>query len=99
MWQTSMKQKSYFVVTPPDTWCLAVAVVLFSCISANMLLAADTPQIVVKLSDTPEVRKVANEPITGRIYVLLTKKPLGSPMRGPDWFHPEPFFGMDVTKF
>ena len=42
---------------------------------------------------------VADEPITGRLYVLLSKRTRGEPRFGPDWFQPEPFFGLDVTAF
>ena len=42
--------------------------------------------------------QVAKAPITGRLYVFLSRA-RGQPRFGPNWFHPEPFFGLDVQKF
>ena len=42
---------------------------------------------------------VASRPATGRVYVFLASKGLTDPRNGPDWFHPEPFFGLDVKNF
>jgi S-formylglutathione hydrolase FrmB len=41
---------------------------------------------------------VAPAPIDGRLYVFLSQR-AGEPMRGPDWFRPEPFFRLDVSDF
>jgi S-formylglutathione hydrolase FrmB len=41
----------------------------------------------------------AEAPITGRLYVFLSQRPQGEPRFGPDWFQPEPFFGVDVAAF
>jgi len=40
--------------------------------------------------------RVADKPITGRLYVFLSRRRHGQPMTGPNWFRPEPFFGLDV---
>lgn len=37
-------------------------------------------------------------PRTGRLYVFLTQRK-EEPRFGPDWFNPEPFFGIDVKNF
>ncbi len=42
--------------------------------------------------------RVAEKPTAGRLYVLLTQGNR-EPRFGPDWFHPEPFFRLDVTDF
>jgi S-formylglutathione hydrolase FrmB len=34
--------------------------------------------------------------ITGRLYVFLSQRDAGEPRFGPNWFKPEPFFGVDV---
>ncbi len=39
---------------------------------------------------------LADEPITGRLYVFFSQKKRGQPMDGPNWFNPEPFLGVDV---
>lgn len=36
-------------------------------------------------------------PFTGRVYVMLFEAETKRLRQGPDWFHPEPFFAMDVT--
>jgi pimeloyl-ACP methyl ester carboxylesterase len=43
-------------------------------------------------------REVASQPIDGRLYLFLTQR-FGTPMRGPDWFRPEPFFRLEVRGF
>lgn len=53
--------------------------------------AAETLQFRVQLDD-----KTAAKPITGRLYVFLSKRSAGEPRFGPSWFNPEPFFGLDV---
>jgi len=39
---------------------------------------------------------LSSEPITGRLYLFVSKRTSGEPMRGPSWFSPEPFFRKDV---
>ena len=34
--------------------------------------------------------------VSGRLYVFLSQRDAGEPMRGPSWFQPEPFFAVDV---
>ncbi|MEK6238316.1 MAG: dienelactone hydrolase family protein, partial [Planctomycetales bacterium] len=43
-------------------------------------------------------REVADEPVTGRVYVFLSQQLFGAPMRGPNWFRPEPCFAMNVKQ-
>jgi hypothetical protein len=43
-------------------------------------------------------REIATQPIDGRLYLFLSQRG-GQPMRGPDWFRPEPFARLDVTNF
>ena len=44
-------------------------------------------------------RAVSSEPFTGRVYVLLSQKEFTEPPSGPNWFHPEPFFAVDVRNW
>jgi S-formylglutathione hydrolase FrmB len=44
-------------------------------------------------------RAVSSEPFTGRVYVLLFRKPVQELQSGPDWFHPDPFFALDVKDW
>ncbi|MDA7980113.1 MAG: alpha/beta hydrolase [Pirellulales bacterium] len=41
---------------------------------------------------------VADKPVSGRLFVFLSQRAFGQPMNGPNWFGPEPFFGLDVDK-
>jgi hypothetical protein len=41
----------------------------------------------------------SKEPFTGRVYVILSKKPVATLPSGPNWFHPEPFFAVDVKNW
>ncbi len=49
--------------------------------------------------------KVHSEPVTARVYVMLTSgRPLfgrtsKDPRFGPDWFHPQPFFAVDAKDW
>jgi hypothetical protein len=44
-------------------------------------------------------KTVSDAPFTGRAYVLLSKNELAEPPSGPNWFHPEPFFAVDVKAW
>lgn len=41
----------------------------------------------------------SDAPISGRLFVFLSKRAEGEPRMGPDWFNPEPFFAADVRDF
>ena len=49
-----------------------------------------TREIVVELPGD-----VAETPLNGRLFVFMTQRG-GVPMNGPNWFSPEPFYGLDV---
>ena len=55
--------------------------------------AAEPLQFRVQLDE-----QSAAKPITGRLYVFLSKRTAGEPRFGPSWFNPEPFFAIDVRK-
>src|SRR5437016_4534602 len=42
--------------------------------------------------------QIAAQPVNGRLYVFLSQHG-GEPRFGPNWFHPEPFFRIDVKDF
>ncbi len=56
--------------------------------------SGNAPRFLVKLDSS-----VAEQPIAGRLYVFLSQRNNRPPMEGPDWFRPEPFFGIDVAEF
>jgi len=42
---------------------------------------------------------VAPQAVSGRLLVFLSQRPFQEPRDGPNWFAPEPFFGIDVKDF
>jgi pimeloyl-ACP methyl ester carboxylesterase len=40
----------------------------------------------------------APKPLSGRLFVFTTQRG-GEPMRGPNWFSPEPFYGVDFDQW
>ncbi len=42
---------------------------------------------------------VSTAPFTGRVYVMLSRRPMTEPPVGPNWFQPEPFFARDVKDW
>lgn len=70
---------------------MAVAVLLPSRLS---LLAAEPATVNVTLDP-----RVSQHLLSGRLYVFCSRKTTGEPRLGPDWFHPEPFFGLDISNF
>lgn len=50
-------------------------------------------RVSVTLADS-----VAKTDVTGRLLVFFSKRATPPPRRGPNWFSPEPFFGMNVEQ-
>ncbi len=44
-------------------------------------------------------RQVSVSPFTGRVYVLLSRNEIKGLPNGPNWFHPDPFFAVDVKNW
>ncbi|MDZ4820098.1 MAG: alpha/beta hydrolase-fold protein [Planctomycetota bacterium] len=42
---------------------------------------------------------VSERPVSGRLYLFLSQKPFGMPMRSLDWFSPEPFYSVRIDGF
>lgn len=60
-------------------------------------LASDAAQrIVVSL---PASDSAGNASYDGRLFVFLSSRGTGEPRRGPNWFSPDPFFGLEVRAF
>lgn len=76
-------------------WRAALLVLILSSGSfcERISLAAD-----VAFEVTLEAASV-ERPITGRLFVFLSQRERGEPRMGPNWFSPEPFFGLDVHDF
>ena len=72
---------------PRQILCL----LLFFLSAAHCLPAAEPLQFRVQLD-----KKSADKPITGRLYVFLSKRTAREPRFGPSWFNPEPFFAIEV---
>ncbi|HEX7449788.1 MAG TPA: alpha/beta hydrolase-fold protein [Pirellulales bacterium] len=52
--------------------------------------------VAVNLTLDPQV---AEGPVSGRLFVYLSRRAEGEPRMGPNWFAPEPFFAIDVTDW
>ncbi|HUT92733.1 MAG TPA: alpha/beta hydrolase-fold protein [Thermoguttaceae bacterium] len=74
------------------TITVAIALVLLG--RAASIASAEPIQFRVWLDGA-----AAKEPIAGRLYVFVSQRMRGEPRFGPDWFQPEPFFGLDVATF
>lgn len=61
---------------------------------ASAVVGGESP-LVFRVRVAPEV---CPRPVTGRLLVFASERKRGAPMRGPSWFRPEPFFGMDVRE-
>jgi pimeloyl-ACP methyl ester carboxylesterase len=44
-------------------------------------------------------KSVSATPFTGRVFVLLAKRPMSEPPTEPDWFDPEPMLARDVRDW
>lgn len=69
---------------------------LASTLTPTSRAAAETLSFEVTLPADPAA---GVQTFLGRIYLLLTKNPATEPRLGPNWFAPEPFFGLDVANF
>jgi Putative esterase len=83
---------------------LVASLVLIAPSSAQAPASATAPapaktkkELAFELSFGPTVSK---QPITARVYVLLTTPDsTQEPRLGPDWFHPKPFYAVDVVDW
>src|SRR5215470_8004960 len=73
--------------------CLLLLVAFFNSTSAR---AADPAPLEFRVTFA---KAVSAEPFTGRVYVLLSKNEPKNLPSGPNWFRPEPFFAVDVSKW
>lgn len=69
-----------------------IAIVVLLLLVTESLSAQQSLQFEVKLN-----AEEITSPKTGRVMVFLSKQNR-SPMNGPNWFSPEPFYGIDVKE-
>jgi len=74
---------------------ILLPVIVVCTIAASALPASAAERSFVVTLDP----QVAAAPITGRLFVFLSKRDRGEPRMGPQWFSPEPFFGVEVSGF
>jgi pimeloyl-ACP methyl ester carboxylesterase len=72
----------------------AVALLLVIALAFSPAAAADALHFQVQLD-----KKVADAGVTGRLFVFLSQRRDRDPRFGPNWFSPEPFFGLEVQQF
>jgi S-formylglutathione hydrolase FrmB len=70
--------------------------ILLLLLPAANLPAQDPKPLEFHVTFDPSVSK---DPFTGRILVMLSRRPQSTPRPGPDWFNTEPFFAVDVKDW
>ncbi|HEY1067831.1 MAG TPA: alpha/beta hydrolase [Pirellulales bacterium] len=79
---------------------LPVALLLVAvCPSLLAAQAADAPPTAGPAAIVRLDKSVADAPQAGRLYVFLSARGEEAPIEGPNWFRPEPFFGLEVVDF
>ena len=68
--------------------CAAVCLTLVDHIHAQVL-----PEFHITLS-----AQVADQPVSGRLFLFATTSQQKQPMQGPNWFSPEPFAAIEVSQ-
>jgi pimeloyl-ACP methyl ester carboxylesterase len=69
---------------------------LLAAVCSVTLAPAAEEQLHFQVKLAPDV---AEAPLTGRLFVFLSQRRTGEPRFGPNWFSPEPFFGLEVKDF
>jgi len=82
-------QATLFRFTASFTLVFAIALLLQQDCHAQANVATQAT-FRVKLDSS-----LKSGPVSGRLFVFFSKRAL--PMKGPNWFAPEPFFGKDVV--
>src|SRR5687767_14648159 len=75
--------------------CCLLQAIVPAMMSSRVCTAAETASPRFEITLDPQI---ASQPIDGCLYLFLSQRG-GQPMRGPDWFRPEPFARLDVTNF
>ena len=81
----------------------SLGLVLLGLAAAQAASAREPFHFVVTLDEPTALRSLpdgaaATPSVTGRLYVFLSQRHTGEPRFGPNWFNPEPFFGVDVRN-
>ena len=77
----------------------ALILAMLPALVESAAIAAEPVQVAVTLVEQAAEKVSPERPITGRLYVFMSQREVGEPRFGPDWFSPEPFFGLDVHEF
>lgn len=92
-------RESYFMPAPSKLLIqfFVFAVLLTGCHRSSdaQRSGADPSPVTVSVRLSPDV---AEGPLSGRLLVLFSKRQR-SPIKGPNWFSPEPFASMDVKQW
>ena len=75
--------------------CCLLQALLAATVSTRVCAADETASPRFEITLDPQI---ASQPIDGRLYLFLSQRG-GQPIRGPDWFRPEPFARLDVKNF
>lgn len=77
---------------------LPLTCILLACIFTvwPVTVAAEPAQVKVTL-DRAVAERGGGAPVSGRLYLFLSQRENPEPRFGPNWFAPEPFFGINVS--
>jgi hypothetical protein len=64
--------------------------------TAGAASGAEQTPLTFQVTYPPEVHR---GPLAARVYVMLGPADGGEPRRGPNWFHPRPFFAMNACDW
>ena len=76
--------------------CSRWLLLFLACLLANRVAAADPLRFKVVLTDAAVKAGEQAGPFSGRLYVFCSRNRSSEPRLGPNWFSPEPFFGVEV---
>jgi len=59
---------------------------------ASVVPAQAAPKVTVSVDQS-----LLSRPLSGRLYLFTSQREGSSPVTGPNWFSPEPFYAIDIT--
>lgn len=82
------------------TRCFAACVAAAALLGGSLCAAPpEVLQFEVMLPVEAAAEAGIRDTVSGRLYVFLSRQARREPRFGPDWFAPEPFFGLDVQNW
>lgn len=83
-----------FALCHPAARSALFRALLITLAAATALAGSAPPKITLTLSE-----RACKTTYTGRVFVMFSTSPRGSPIDGPSWFGTQPFYAVDVTNW